>query len=59
MFTSTWECKPEILQLDLDVIEFCHFLKGHWVLTSEFGQVNEIMGGDSWVFRKAVRAPLR
>jgi len=49
---GTWECGPGKLQLDLEVTEFCHLLKGHWVLTSESGQVTEIRAGDSWVFPK-------
>jgi uncharacterized cupin superfamily protein len=49
---GTWECGPGKLQLDLGVTEFCHLLKGHWVLTSESGQVTEIRAGDSWVFPK-------
>jgi len=47
---GTWECEPGILQLDLDLTEFCHLLKGHWVLTSESGQVTEVRAGDSWIF---------
>jgi uncharacterized cupin superfamily protein len=47
---GTWECAPGKLQLDLDVTEFCHLLKGHWVLTSEAGVVTELRAGDSWVF---------
>ncbi|RLA30470.1 MAG: hypothetical protein DRR11_13200 [Gammaproteobacteria bacterium] len=47
---GTWECAPGKLQLDLDITEFCHLLKGHWILTSESGQVTEIKAGDSWVF---------
>ncbi len=50
LIAGTWECKPGKLQLDLDVTEFCHLLKGHWVLTSESGQVTELRAGDSWVF---------
>ena len=50
LFAGTWECEPGKLQLDLDVTEFCHLLKGHWILTSESGQVTEIRAGDSWVF---------
>jgi hypothetical protein len=49
---GTWECGPGKLQLDLEITEFCHLLKGHWVLTSESGQVTEIRAGDSWVFPK-------
>ena len=26
---GTWECEPGKLQLDLDITEFCHLLKGH------------------------------
>ena len=33
IFAGTWECEPGVLELDLDVTEFCHILKGHWVLT--------------------------
>ncbi len=47
---GTWECEPGILQLDLEITEFCHLLKGHWILTSESGQVTEIKAGDSWIF---------
>ena len=47
---GTWECEPGKLQLDLEITEFCHLLKGHWVLTSESGQVTEIKAGDSWIF---------
>jgi uncharacterized cupin superfamily protein len=47
---GTWECEPGKLQLDLEVTEFCHLLKGHWRLTSESGQVTEVKAGDSWIF---------
>jgi uncharacterized cupin superfamily protein len=47
---GTWECGPGKLRLDLDVTEFCHLLKGHWLLTSESGAVTELRAGDSWVF---------
>ena len=50
MFAGTWECEPGKLQLDLDVTEFCHLLEGHWILTSESGQITEVKAGDSWVF---------
>ena len=50
LITGTWECEPGTLKLDLNLTEFCHLLKGHWVLTSESGQVTEIKAGDSWVF---------
>jgi hypothetical protein len=50
MLAGTWECEPGKLQLDLDLTEFCHLLKGHWILTSESGQVTEIKAGDSWIF---------
>lgn len=52
LFSGTWECEPGKLQLDLDVMEFCHLLKGHWVLTSETGVVTEVKAGDSWIFPK-------
>lgn len=52
LLAGTWECEPGILQLDLDLMEFCHLLKGHWVLTSDAGQVNEVTAGDSWIFPK-------
>ena len=47
---GTWECEPGVLKIDLDITEFCHLLKGHWILTSESGQVTELKAGDSWVF---------
>ena len=50
LIAGTWECEPGKLQLDLDITEFCHLLKGHWKLTSESGQVTEIKAGDSWIF---------
>ncbi len=50
LVAGTWECEPGKLQLDLEITEFCHLLKGHWILTSESGQVTEIKAGDSWIF---------
>lgn len=50
VFAGTWDCEPGTLKLDLKVTEFCHLLQGHWILTSESGQVNEVKAGDSWVF---------
>ncbi|MEO0436683.1 MAG: cupin domain-containing protein [Pseudomonadota bacterium] len=47
---GTWECEAGTLELDLEVIEFCHLLEGHWKFTSESGQVTEVRAGDSWVF---------
>ncbi len=52
LVAGTWECEPGKLQLDLDITEFCHLLKGHWILTSESGAVTEIKAGDSWTFPK-------
>lgn len=52
LFAGTWECEPGKLELDLDLMEFCHLLKGHWVLTSESGVVTEVKAGDSWIFPK-------
>lgn len=52
LVAGTWECGPGKMALDLDITEFCHLLKGHWILTSESGQVTEIKAGDSWVFPK-------
>jgi len=52
LIAGTWECEEGVLQLDLDVTEFCHLLQGHWKLTSESGQVTEVRAGDSWVFPK-------
>jgi uncharacterized cupin superfamily protein len=50
LVAGTWQCEPGKLQLDLEITEFCHLLRGHWILTSESGQVTEIKAGDSWVF---------
>jgi len=47
---GTWECEPGVLLLDLAITEFCHLLKGHWILTSDSGVVTEIKAGDSWIF---------
>jgi uncharacterized cupin superfamily protein len=52
LVAGTWECEPGKLQLDLDITEFCHLLKGHWILTSESGATTEIKAGDSWTFPK-------
>jgi len=49
---GTWECEPGSLRLEIKATEFCHLLKGHWVLTSESGQVTELKPGDSFVFPK-------
>jgi len=50
LFAGTWAAEPGILKLDLDLMEFCHLLKGHWILTSESGQVTGVKAGDSWIF---------
>jgi uncharacterized cupin superfamily protein len=50
LYAGTWECQPGTLKLDLEITEFCHLLEGHWILTSESGQVTEVKAGDSWVF---------
>lgn len=50
VYTGTWECEPGILELDLDLTEFCHLIEGHWKFTSETGVVTEVRAGDSWVF---------
>lgn len=50
LIAGTWECEPGTMQLDLEVTEFCHLIAGHWVFTSESGQVDEVRAGDSWVF---------
>ena len=47
---GTWECEPGKMKIDLDLMEFCHLLKGHWILTSQSGQVTELKAGDSWIF---------
>ena len=52
MYAGTWDCEPGVMKLELDIVEFCHLLKGHWILTSESGQVTEVKAGDSWVFPK-------
>ena len=49
---GTWECEPGKLKLDLAVTEFCHILKGHWILTDNDGVVTEIKAGDSFAFPK-------
>ncbi len=52
VYMGTWECEPGKLKLDLGVTEFCHILKGHWILTSDDGEVTEIKAGDSFSFPK-------
>jgi uncharacterized cupin superfamily protein len=49
---GTWVFEPGKQQHDLDITEFCHLLKGHWILTSESGAITEIKAGDSWTFPK-------
>jgi uncharacterized cupin superfamily protein len=49
---GTWECEPGKLQLDLPVTEFCHIIKGHWILTADSGEVTEVKAGDSFAFDK-------
>ncbi len=50
LIAGTWECAPGTLRLDLDLMEFCHLLEGHWKFTSESGVVTEVKAGDSWIF---------
>lgn len=59
LFAGTWECEPGKLELDLDLMEFCHLLKGHWVLTSESGVVTEVKAGDSWIFSQRLEGRRR
>jgi uncharacterized cupin superfamily protein len=47
-----WECRPGTLKLDIKADEFCHVIKGHWILTSDDGVVLEIRAGDSFFFPK-------
>ena len=49
---GTWECEPGKLKLELTVTEFCHIIKGHWILTADDGEVTEIKAGDSFAFPK-------
>ncbi|MAC36291.1 MAG: hypothetical protein CME45_08230 [Halieaceae bacterium] len=50
LYTGTWECEPGVLELDLELTEFCYLLEGHWKFTSQTGVVTEVKEGDSWVF---------
>lgn len=50
LMTGIWECEPGRLKLDLDVDEFCHIVAGHWVMTSDEGEITEVKPGDSFVF---------
>jgi uncharacterized cupin superfamily protein len=47
---GTWECEPGKLQLEVNELEFCHILAGHWILTGEDGTVTELKAGDSFCF---------
>ncbi|MCR8923943.1 cupin domain-containing protein [Dasania sp. GY-MA-18] len=49
---GTWECEPGKLRLNLAVTEFCHIIKGHWILTADSGEVTEVKAGDSFAFDK-------
>ena len=49
---GTWECEPGKLKLNLEVTEFCHLLKGHWILTDNDGNVTDLKAGDSFSFPK-------
>jgi uncharacterized cupin superfamily protein len=49
---GTWECAAGRLALELEITEFCHLLKRHWVLTAESGQSTELKPGDCWIFPK-------
>ena len=50
--SGIWECAPGKLSLDIKADEFCHIVKGHWVITSEAGEVLEVKPGDSFFFPK-------
>ena len=54
-YTGTWECETGVMELDLDLTEFCHLLEGHWKITSESGVVTELHPGDSWVFPRGFK----
>lgn len=54
-YTGTWECEPGVMELNLDLTEFCHLLEGHWKITSESGVITELKPGDSWVFPRGFK----
>jgi uncharacterized protein len=49
---GVWECAPGRLRLDIKSDEFCHIIKGHWLLKSAEGEVLEVRAGDSFFFPK-------
>jgi len=49
---GTWECEPGETELKIGLTEFCHLLKGHWVMTADSGEVTEVRAGDSFAFPK-------
>jgi len=42
-----WQCEPGQLKLHIVKAEFVHIITGHWVLTSDEGEVTELKAGDS------------
>ena len=56
---GTWECEPGEMDVEIMYTEFCHLLKGHWILTSETGEVTDVRTGDSFAFPKGWKGKLR
>lgn len=56
---GTWECEPGEMKLEIAFTEFCHLLKGHWVMTSDTGEVTEVRQGDSFAFPKGWKGTAR
>ena len=50
--SGIWECAPGKLAIDMKADEFCHIVKGCWMLKSAEGQVTEVTAGDSFFFPK-------
>lgn len=53
--SGVWECAPGRLRLDIKADEFCHIIKGLWLLRSAEGEVLEVRAGDSFFFPRGWR----
>jgi uncharacterized cupin superfamily protein len=49
LYCGIWECTPGKVKVDYAEWEFCHFLEGEAVLTSESGESWRLRKGDGFI----------
>lgn len=53
--SGVWKATPGRFRVEYELWEFCHFMKGHSVITHDNGQSWEVKAGDSFIFEPGFR----